>query len=270
MNSVAIIGLGLIGGSIARDLAARGVRVVAEDCDEGAVERAIAAGAVAGRAGDLRDVDIIVIAVPVGAAPSVLRRVADRAESARLVIDAGSTKASIVAAAAALPLADRFVGCHPLTGNHASGFDASRCGMFEGARVFACPTPSTSDAAIRRAERFWEELGAVVERIDAERHDELVAAASHLPQIASTALANTIGASGLASGDLGRGGREMTRLAGSSAALWTHICLDNAEAIGDALRLYRDALAHFASALERRDAEAMKELFESGRRWKEH
>lgn len=266
MKSVAVIGLGLIGGSIARDLSARGVRVVADDRDRETLESAVGEG-VAARAGETIDAEVVVIAVPVRQTVTVLADVATRAPGARLFMDTGSTKSLVVSAAAALPIADRFVGCHPLAGDHLSGFKASRHGLFEGARVFACPTVATKEESMSFAKEFWEELGAGLEFTDAARHDDLMAAASHLPQIASTSLANALRGLGLSSDVLGRGGRDMTRLAGSSPELWTDICVENSHAIAAALRSYRDSLEVLAAALERRDESALQALFSSARDW---
>lgn len=266
MNSAAVIGLGLIGGSLARDFAARGVRILAADRDDGAIERAIEDGVVAERL-DLRsvDADVVVIAAPVIDAVAVLRELAAGVMNAPLVIDVGSAKSSIVAVASSLPFAERFIGCHPLAGDHRSGYEASRRGMFDGERVYVCPGARSSEESMKRAIRFWEELGSSAVVMDAAQHDRLMASVSHLPQIASSALANAIRSASIAPSDLGRGGRDMTRLAASSPELWTQLCLDNAEEISRALETYRETLAQFAHALEDRDAEGLGALFSEAR-----
>jgi prephenate dehydrogenase len=269
VHSAAVIGLGLIGGSIARDLAERAVRVVASDRNDGAIAAAIREGIVAAPLTDFAGVDAIVVAVPAGQVAGVLAAIARRGTDARLVIDTASTKASIVAAASRLPIADRFVGCHPLAGDHRSGWSAARNGLFDGARVFLSPTPRTSPDALLRAEDLWNLVGAHTEQMDAAAHDERVARTSHLPHVLSTALAHAMASSGIERGELGRGGRDMTRLAASSAEVWTDICLDNAPALTAALATCGEALSRLTLALEQGNAAELRRFFEETRVWSE-
>lgn len=136
-GSVAILGLGLIGGSLARDLAARGVRVLGWDRDEAVVRAAAEQGIVEPLSDDAPE--IVVFAVPVIAARELLGELRDELHGARLITDVGSTKRSIVKQAEALGLGARFVGSHPLAGDHRAGWNASRTGLFAGARVFLSP-----------------------------------------------------------------------------------------------------------------------------------
>ncbi|CAA9333315.1 MAG: hypothetical protein AVDCRST_MAG89-2245, partial [uncultured Gemmatimonadetes bacterium] len=188
IESAAILGLGLIGGSLARDLAANGVRVFAGDRDEAAV-RAAAEQGIARPLTWNEPMDVVVLAVPVVAARELLRELAGRMEGVRLITDAGSTKRSIVDAAEQMGIGARFVGSHPLAGDHRSGWDASRAGLFEGARVYLSPSPSTDADALELARELWTRVGAVPEVMDAVEHDRRLAWTSHLPQAASTALA---------------------------------------------------------------------------------
>src|SRR4051812_28685644 len=153
IDSVAIVGLGLIGGSLARDLAARGVRVSAYDPDTTHIAAAIRTNVVAqaldASLDGVQDADIIVIAVPVDAAIDVLRRLVPLARQTTLITDVGSTKTKIVELASELGIGERFVGGHPLAGDHRSGWDASRHGLFRDARVYLSPTPQTSPDALQ-------------------------------------------------------------------------------------------------------------------------
>ncbi|MHB0971315.1 MAG: prephenate dehydrogenase [Thermoanaerobaculia bacterium] len=269
IRSAAVIGLGLIGGSVGRDLAERAVRVVASDRNASAIDAAMRAGVVAAPLEDFSGVDAIVVAVPAGQVAGVLAAIARRGTDARVVIDTASTKASIVAAAATLPIAERFVGCHPLAGDHRSGWAASRNGLFDGARVFVCPDASTSQDALRRAEDLWHLIGAHTEQVDATAHDQRVARTSHLPHVLSTALAHAMAASGIERRELGRGGRDMTRLAASSAEMWTDICLDNAPALTAALATCGAALSRLTVALEQGNAAELRRFFEESKGWSE-
>lgn len=271
IRSIAIIGLGLIGGSLARDLAGRGVRVLGWDADADGLRAAVVDGAVHHPLGDdLRDVDqadAVVVAVPVLAAAAVLGKLAPHLNGVRLITDAGSTKTSIVRAADALGIGARFVGSHPLAGDHRSGWSASRTGLFDGARVFLCRTRSTEGDAMRLAAALWTMVGGRPEVIDADLHDVRLAWTSHLPQVVSTALALTIIQTGTPRADLGPGGRDMTRLAGSDPALWADILIDNADALTSALGMMGARLSRLQRAVVSGDRDEVQRLFTEARKW---
>lgn len=269
MRRAGIIGLGLIGGSIAREMAARGIRVLAHDADEATLDAAVREGVVAERLGEPRAddaLDVLVLAVPVEAAPRALARAAAWAERARLVTDAGSTKQGIVAAAEALGVRT-FVGAHPLAGDHRSGWISSRRGLFDGAPVYLCPPAGQDDAILERAVAFWRTLGARPDVMTAADHDRLLAWTSHLPQVAATALAQALRAQAIPRARLGPGGRDATRLAASSATVWTGIALENAAPLEEATRALEERLRDLRHALAERDAGALHRFFEEGHAW---
>ena len=269
-ETASIIGLGLMGGSLARDLATRGVRVRAYDVDERQLEDAICAGVVNERlTASLEDAaaDVVVIAVPVDAAPDVLRRAAPFIGGARLVTDLGSTKARIVEAAREIGLSSRFVGSHPMAGDHRSGWGAARAGLFSGARVYLCPASREANDAAALATRMWMELGAAPEVIAPQEHDRRLAWASHLPHVAAAALAIAMSDAGIARGDLGPGGRDTTRLAGSSPDVWTAIALENAEELGAALASAEREIASFRRALAHADSGEVRRRFATAQSW---
>jgi prephenate dehydrogenase len=270
-RTVAIIGLGLIGGSLARDLAGQGVRVLGWDADADGLRAAVADGAVHHPlTDDLRDVhqaDAVVVAVPVLAAADVLRKLAPHLDGVRLITDAGSTKTSIVRAAEALGIGARFVGSHPLAGDHRSGWDASRTGLFADARVFLCRTHYTDGDAMRLAAALWTSVGGRPEVMDADLHDVRLAWTSHLPQLVSTALALTINQTGTARAQLGPGGRDVTRLAGSDPAVWTDIVLDNADAVSRAVAMMGARLNRLQRAVMSGDRDDLQRLFSEARAW---
>ncbi len=271
LESAAIIGLGLIGGSLARDLAARGVVVRAYDADERHLQAALQSGCVhealdAGLAG-VGDADLIVIAVPVDRATDVLRQIAPHAVRAKLITDVGSTKARIADLAAELGLASQFVGSHPMAGDHRSGWGASRAGLFDGARVYVCPRPETSTCLVELACDFWRGVGAQPVIMSPELHDNKLAWTSHLPHMVSTALALALARADVGRDDLGPGGRDMTRLAGGSLDVWTAIALDNAAAIDAALVSAEREIAAMRHALNRSDLADLRERFAAARAW---
>lgn len=269
-GTVAIIGLGLIGGSLARDLHARGVRVLGRDRDAEHLAAAVAEGVLQPLAEDYGDVgqaDVVVLAIPVRRAVERLAELAPRLGGARLITDVGSTKSSIVRAAEELGLGERFVGSHPMAGDHRSGWSASRAGMFAGARVFLCPTRTSSNAATRLAAELWTSVGARPEEMDADRHDVRLGWTSHLPQLVSTALALTLAETGTGPAELGPGGRDVTRLAGSDPDLWTDILIDNADALDSALAKMQVTLGGLHDAVASGDRDRIRRLFAQAQAW---
>ncbi|MDR0787076.1 MAG: prephenate dehydrogenase/arogenate dehydrogenase family protein [Gemmatimonadota bacterium] len=271
-RSTAIIGLGLMGGSLARDLAAAGVRISASDRDRNVVEAAINAGIVTESLDEsLRGVstaELIVIATPVDSALEALDAIAEHAAPDAVITDVGSVKRSIEARALKLGMGARFAGSHPLAGDHRSGWGAARDSLYAGAPVFVCPTVETTPEALQVVRTLWGQVGAVVEEIDAADHDHRMAWMSHLPQIVSTALANALSRSDYTAEQLGPGGRDTTRLAASSPDLWAAISSANADYIRDALDDLGAAVNAFRNALDRADTEELRALFDQARRWR--
>jgi prephenate dehydrogenase len=291
-RDVAVVGLGLVGGSLARDLAARGCRVLAADRDPDVLAAAIAEGVVAGafdvdvvdaigidtvagtyaaaaaeRArGALSEVSLVIIATPVGASPAVLEWLAAVAPRDAVLTDVGSTKRGIMAAAAAAGVAHRFVGGHPMAGSHRSGWAASCRGLFDGVRTWLCAAGADA-AALRSVESLWEVVGATPSLIDAGEHDRHVAWTSHLPQLLSSALGCTLAGAGVTRAGLGAGGRDTSRLAGSDPAMWTDILLANDDEMVPALDALMEELVRFRHHLANRDAAALAQALEAARRW---
>jgi prephenate dehydrogenase len=267
---VSVVGLGLMGGSLARALAARGVEVVGYDRDDDSLRAAVAEGIVHDALDDtlagVERSEVVVLATPVATTAALLTRLAPRLAGPALIMDVASTKRTIIAAAEAAGLGPRYVGAHPLTGSHRSGWGASRASLFEEARVFLCPSATTTPQALRRAESFWRSLRAGVEVLDAAAHDEQMAWRSHLPQAVSTALALTLRRANVSRSALGPGGRDVTRLAGGDPELWTGIMGDNAPAILEALAAMEEQLRLFRERLAAGE-DGVRECFADGRDW---
>jgi prephenate dehydrogenase len=269
--SVAVVGLGLVGGSVARDLAARGVHVSAYDADATHLAAAIRTNVVRSALDEslhgVKEADAVIIATPVDAALGILRRLAPHARRARLIMDVGSTKSRIVESAEQLGIGSRFVGAHPLAGDHRSGWHASRAGLFTDAPVYLCPPRDATADSMQLARMFWIELGARPERMSAEQHDLKLAWTSHLPHMVSTALALALARTGIDRAYLGPGGRDVTRLAGSSPEMWTAIALENASAIEAALQQTEREIATIRESLNRADQDDLRGRFEVARQW---
>lgn len=270
-DSVAIIGLGLMGGSLARDLAALGIRVIGFDVDATRLAAAVRTNVVASALDEsldgIRDADVIVLATPVDIAANTLQRIAPSVSRAKLITDVGSTKTRIVEAARVLGLGERFIGSHPMAGDHRSGWDASRTGLFVDAPVYLCANREANADAIDLAMGLWRGVGARPERMSADQHDLKLAWTSHLPHMVSTSLALALARAGVGRAYLGPGGRDVTRLAGSSPEMWSAIALENAPALEAALKRTEREIASLRAAIKRADQEELTARFSAARTW---
>ncbi|HJZ88171.1 MAG TPA: prephenate dehydrogenase/arogenate dehydrogenase family protein [Polyangia bacterium] len=259
---VALVGTGHIGGSLVLALRAAGgaARVVGFDRDPAhaarARERGIVDTVAASAAAAVAGADLVLLAVPVRALPALLADIATALPRGCLVHDVGSTKARIVAAAeATLPAPGRFVGGHPLAGLERSGPDAADAELFRDKKVFLTPTARTEPTALAAAEALWAAAGARTVRMEAGRHDALMAAVSHLPHAVAYALTAAVAAYGPETAGLSAGGfRDTTRIASSDPTMWRDIFLDNQVALCAMLDQFGKALAHLRSLIEAGEA----------------
>lgn len=273
IRRVTIVGLGLIGGSVA--LAAgrgKGILVRGVDPDPDTLGYALEHGMVAEAAtpddavsrGWFTGVhsDLVVLATPVSATRAWLTRLADLGYDG-IVSDVASTKAAVVTAAECSGGRFTFVGGHPMAGSERSGVTAASATLFDGAYYILTPAPSTDMNAYRKVHAFVTSLGARVVSVEAAAHDEAVAVVSHVPHVAAAALVELASERAESAGaDLLRlaagGFKDMTRIAAGSPELWTGICLDNAPAVIAGLSGLEDVLAEFRRRVEARDAEAVR------------
>ena len=272
---VALVGVGLIGGSFALALRRAGAAgsIVGADRDPQALERAAALGVIddAGSASQAtRGADLVVVAVPVRAIGPVLHDVALALDPAAVVTDVGSTKADVVATARAelRGLFPRFVPAHPIAGREASGVEAASADLFKGARVVITPVPETAPDAVDLVRGAWEAAGGRVSQLGAAEHDSIFAAVSHLPHLLSFALVSEIceraNASDLFAFAAG-GFRDFTRIAASSPEMWRDIALQNREALLAELDRYGARLAVFRELVSRGDGPGLQRLMSEAR-----
>lgn len=270
---VAIIGLGLMGGSLARDLAEQGIEVLGFDRQNAVLEAARRSRIIErSLPEDLSGLDaarMVVVATPVDAAASSLPAIAQHSHPDAVITDVGSTKRDILGAAADAGLENRFIGSHPLAGDHRSGWNATRTHLYEGATVFVCPGPATDSATLEAVSSLWRRVGARPVRQDAAEHDRIMATISHLPQAVATALATVMIRGGFTGSDLGPGGRDMTRLADSSAEMWSAISLANSDNLATALESLENTLSDLRKQLASGDRDRLRDFFEAGRKLKE-
>jgi prephenate dehydrogenase len=268
-----IIGLGAIGGSLARQGKLAGVPKIIGWSPEPA-ERAVAAqqGALddaPARASDVaRVADLLVLAAPPAANMAQLDAIVSHLKPGALVTDVGSVKRGIVARAEKLGIGARFAGSHPLAGTHRHGFEASRGDLFRGAVVYVTPCRDGADAA-REIAHFWSDvLGAEPVVLDAERHDAQLAATSHVPQIVASLLGDFLARHAPPGSSFGSGAADTTRLAASDPALWTEILLMNRDEILPALRALEESLGTVERALETGDAAALTDWLTRAATWR--
>jgi prephenate dehydrogenase len=267
---VAVVGLGLLGGSVALAAKRRGVagRVVGSTRREGARERALRAGAV-DEIAPLEDVargaDLVVLATPLYAMADVLRRVAPGLDEGAIVTDVGSVKSPLgEMLPGLLPPNAVYVGSHPMAGSHERGMDHAREDLFE--RSTCIVTRAQNDDAVERVCAFWRGLGAVVVRRDAPVHDLEVAWVSHVPHVLAFAFARALaGAPDGAREVAAAGFRDFTRIARSDAELWGDILTANRKALAAPLQEAGAALEELARAIEAGDVETLERLLASGR-----
>jgi len=252
-NRVAIVGLGLIGGSIGLALhkAKAAQQVVGYDLGKGISNQARKIGAIdepySTLADAVREADLIILATPVGAMRSLLQDIAITATPGAVVTDVASTKAQIISwAEEFLPTSVAFVGGHPMTGKELSGVESADAALFQGRIYCLTPTAHTRPVAINKVSILIEALGARVRFLEPAEHDGQVAGISHLPFVASVALMKTV-AEGPAWGDaamLAAGGfRDMSRLAAGNPEMYRDICLTNSEALTRWLNEYITTLS---------------------------
>ncbi len=275
-----VVGLGLMGGSLALALQGHADHIVGVEINPRARKLAVARGIVAGATDNLRegvaDADVVVLATPVRSIIDMLeQRLGTYMRSNTLLLDLGSTKQGIGRAMQELPIGILAVGGHPMTGRELSGVGASDAALFRGRPFVLCPNRRTTPSALLRARALVTALGAIPIEMDAERHDRVVAAISHLPYLLSTALVATVaneGENDEAVWELAAGGfRDMSRLAGSDVRMMGDILSTNTQAVATLLAMFRMQLARLEAMLIARDDQGLtatlQPIRESSREW---
>src|SRR5688572_8016557 len=270
-KTISVVGLGLIGGSIALAVRERwpamritGVdrkAVLAHALGGGAIDRAVDSAA------DACEADLIVLAAPVRQNLKLLGEVAQRLPATTVVTDVGSTKRGIVDAAAALACTS-FVGGHPIGGAEQGGFGFARPDLFRHRPWIFTPSASTPAPALERLFEFARGVGARPSTMSADDHDRVMAFLSHLPQLTASALMEVIGgnAGHNALRLAGRGLVDTTRLASSPAETWRDVCATNDDAIGQALDVLIARLSELRADL--RGGDTVNRVFTDAARWR--
>ena len=274
LDKLVVVGVGLIGGSLALALREAGAvrSVVGVGRTAQNLARARARGIIDSAltldddwAAEARDADVVLLATPVAQYPLLLQALRSRIGAQTIVTDAGSTKDDVVVAARAAlgPALPRFVPAHPIAGGERSGADAADAGLFRDRRVILTPLPDTDAHAVARVRELWQLAGAQVSELAPGRHDRILGAVSHLPHVLAFALVDALAAredSDALFAHAGSGLRDFTRIAASSPEMWRDIALANRAALLAELDLYRGALDAVVRALEQADAGALEAM----------
>lgn len=272
IRQLTIIGVGLIGGSLARALKRQGYcrEVVGCSRDAAHLQRAVDLGVIDRFSTDIgeavRGADMIVVAVPLGAMESCFRSMIGHLAPDAVITDAGSAKRCVITAARNVfgELPAGFVPGHPIAGTEKSGVEASFPELYQNRRVILTPAPESSSAAVAKVGAMWKAAGALVGQMDAAHHDEVFAATSHLPHLLAFSLVNTLVTMD-ESEEIFRyaasGFRDTTRVASSDPVMWRDISLANREAILAMIDRFDRELALLRQAVDAADGEALKSTF---------
>ena len=272
-GKIALVGIGLIGSSLARVIAREGLA--------GHVAISTRSAATLARAEELklgdsystdakeavRDADLVIVSVPVGSSGAVAEQIAPALKPGAIVTDVGSTKGSVIAQMAPhMPAGVHFIPGHPLAGTEKSGPDSGFAELFENRWCIFTPPPGTDPAALEKLAAFWRACGSNIDVMDADHHDRVLAIVSHLPHIIAYNIVGT--ASDLeevAEGEVikyaASGFRDFTRLAASDPTMWRDVCLHNKDAILEMLARFSEDLAFLQRAIRWGDGDKLFDLF---------
>ncbi|HEY5817331.1 MAG TPA: prephenate/arogenate dehydrogenase family protein [Mesorhizobium sp.] len=272
-DRIALVGIGLIGSSLAR--------VIAREKLAGHVAIATRSAATLKRAEELklgdsyhtdlaegvRDADLVIVSVPVGSSEAVAKTIAPALKPGAIVTDVGSTKASVIAQMQPhIPAGVHFIPGHPLAGTEKSGPDAGFADLFDNRWCIFTPLPDTDPDALERLAEFWRRCGSNIDTMDPQHHDMVLAIVSHLPHIIAYNIVGT-------ADDLqnvsktevikyaASGFRDFTRLAASDPTMWRDVCLHNRDAILEMLARFSEDLASLQRAVRWGDGDKLFDLF---------
>ncbi len=272
IERLVIIGVGLIGGSLARALKRAHYCREVVGCSRNAehLRKAVELGVIdrfeTNVAAALSGADMVVVAVPLGVMEGVFQQMAPAVTPQTVVTDVGSAKGSVIKAAEAAfgRVPPMLVPGHPIAGTEQSGVEASFAELFDDRRVILTPTTEASPEATQRVRAMWESAGAIVEEMSVSHHDEVLAATSHLPHLLAYALVDAL-VSLDESEEIFRfaagGFRDFTRIASSDPAMWHDICMANRDGILPVLTRFIDDLSGLREAIQRGDSERLKDTF---------
>ena len=268
---IAVIGVGLIGGSLALAAKKRGLcrSVVGIGRRESSLRQALELGAIdeftLSAEEGVKDADLVVLATPLSVFPAYFKAIRPGLKKDAVVTDVGSVKKTVIRQAEAI-LDTPFVGAHPIAGTEKSGVTAACPELFAGARCIITPTSTTAPHAQEQVERFWKALGSNVISMDADEHDRIMAAVSHLPHIAAYALVNSVADIRLGEVEAisftGGGFKDFTRIASSQPIMWRDICLENKTYLLEAIERFEKEIKGLKRHITEGSGEALSKDFQ--------
>lgn len=276
IRRLAIIGVGLIGGSLARVLREKGEvgEVVGIGRGEANLRKGVELGVIDSYSLDpvagVADADVVFLATPVCSIAQIVASIAPALAPGAVVTDGGSVKGEIVAPCEEImPAGTYFVGGHPIAGTENSGVEASFPTLYQGKRCILTPTPRTDSRALAKVARMWEIAGSEVVEMDVEKHDHVVAAISHLPHMVAYSLVNAVGgydrfAESILKYSAG-GFRDFTRIASSDPAMWRDIALMNRTAVLEMMDFFQDYFARLRELVDGSDGDRLYDFFLSSK-----
>lgn len=270
METIAILGTGLMGSSLGLALKKRGapVRIHAyarrEETRALALERGVADAVFADPAAAVRGADIVVFCAPVLSIPALAEACRTGLAAGTLLTDVGSTKEFLARSLAGIfqGTGVEFIGSHPICGSEQQGIAAGHADLYDGAVTVVTPPAQASAAAIEKISNLWRSAGSSVTVMEAAAHDRILAATSHLPHVVAAALALSAGDNGLFCGS---GFRDTTRIAEGSPQVWSDIVLTNAPALTAALKIFCNHLNELATLVDEGDGEKLANWFAAAR-----
>lgn len=269
-NTVGIVGIGLIGGSLAKDIRIFGLarKILGWNRTEAHADRALELGLIDEKVASIEALlaqsDLVILAMPVNILAERLPQFLDKARPGQVFIDVGSTKQSLVDAVKQHPNRSAFVACHPMAGTERSGPDAAVDHLFRNRFTLLIDTEDSAPSAVHKVSMLWKTVGAVLASMSAEEHDRTAALLSHMPHVLAYALARTIKDAernqALNARFAGGGLASMTRIAHSPISMWLPIFQQNKTALLAAIDLFQRYLSDFREAIATDDALRLSDL----------
>ncbi len=279
-GQITIIGVGLLGGSLARACKKHGLadKVVGYGRNQTKLEKAQSLGIIDSYETDLQsavaEADLVVLCPPVNSMTPLVREMAPSLRPGCLVTDVGSVKKFLVGEIQALmPEGVYFVGAHPIAGGEKSGFEASSAELFQDEKCIVTPTPKTNPLALEKIKELWERTGMRVITMDVEEHDDIFGAVSHLPHVIAYVLMNTIGGISTKNHEeitsfSGKGLKDITRIASSDPVMWRDICLSNKKPVLNLIDKFQGTLQQVRNLIENEDSQLLEQTFETAKKYR--
>jgi prephenate dehydrogenase len=266
-EQMTIVGVGLIGGSMARKARDEGIvkKFIGFGRTKENLENAVSLGVIDRYESDIfkavQGSDLVVIATPVEKSINILSDLLPKLDSETIITDVGSVKGKIVDIfRGSENINAEFIGGHPIAGTESSGVEASFSSLFEDHVTILTPIERNSNSSIEKLKNFWVSLGARVEFLDPEKHDRILSDISHLPHVVAYALVNAI-LNGDGISYAAGGFKDFTRIASSSPEMWSEICIQNRKAILDSINEFRIHLNSIYESIENADEESLQKIF---------